>query len=107
MLVVDAAGPEMIVVSGRLASTVHVHSSGDMSMTPNGVTARTSRMCSPSVSPLRVYGFAHGRNWPRSSAHWNVAPFTFEEKTKFAVVPLSSPSGPMSMKVSGASTMVK
>jgi hypothetical protein len=107
VLVVDAGGPDTIVVLGRLPSTAHDHSSGDVSTTPIGVMERTSSRCSPSVSPVSAYGFSHSTNGPRSSAHSNVAPCTLEEKAKLAVEPLNSPSGPMSMNVSGASTMVK
>src|SRR5687767_2394275 len=107
VLGVVAGGPDTIVVSGRPASTVHDHSSGDRSTTPSGVTARASSRCSPSVRFVSSYGFEHAANGPRSSAHSKVEPPTLEEKTKFAVLPLSSPSGPMSMNVSGASTMVK
>src|SRR5688572_31582934 len=99
VLVVVAGGPETIVVSGRPASTVHDHSSGDWSTTPIGVTARTSSRCSPSLRPVSSYGLGHATNGPRSSAHSKVEPLTLEEKTKFAVLPLNSPSGPMSMNV--------
>src|SRR5688572_28681647 len=87
VLVVDAGGPERIVVSGRPASTVHVHSSGVPSVMPYGVTARTSSRCSPSVSPVSAYGLGHAPNGPRSSAHSKLEPPTLEEKTNLAVEP--------------------
>src|SRR5687767_12766565 len=91
VLGVDAGGPDRMVVWGRLPSTVHDHSSGDMSTTPNGVTDLTSRMCSPSLRTVSSYGLGQATNGPKSSAHSNVAPLTLEEKTNFAVEPLNSP----------------
>src|SRR5687768_16859077 len=69
VLVVEVGGPETISVSGTLPLTSQLHSSGVVSTTPYGVTERTSRMFSPSVRPLRLYGFEHGANGPRFSAH--------------------------------------
>ncbi|MFP2964290.1 hypothetical protein ACLEPN_42955 [Myxococcus sp. 1LA] len=51
---VTAAGPLTMVVSGAVASTVHVRVAGVGSTLPAASTARTARVCSPSSSP--VYG---------------------------------------------------
>ena len=63
-------------------------------------------MCSPSVASTRC-GESHGSNGPRSSAHWKVEPPIDDEKTNRAGPVTISPSGPMSIVVSGASTTVK
>ena len=61
VLVVDAGGPETIVVSGRLASTVHDHSSGVVSTTPNGRDrADLEDVLAVGQPGAAVYGFAHG-----------------------------------------------
>src|SRR5687767_3371051 len=57
VLVVEAAGPEVIVVSGATAgSTVHSHGSGVSSGSPCELMPRTSNMWSPSARLVYVFG---------------------------------------------------
>jgi hypothetical protein len=44
-------GPSVIVVSGAVPSTVHVHSAGDGSATPAVLRARARNVCGPSPRP--------------------------------------------------------
>src|SRR5918999_3692131 len=106
VLVVDAFGPETIVVSGRLVSVTQLHSSGVVSRMPSGVTERTSSMCSPSGRAGASYGDEQMKNGPRSMAHSNVEPPTVDENWKRAGPLMISASGPTSIVVSGASTTV-
>src|SRR5688572_9110587 len=103
VLVVVAFGPETIVVSGNPPAAVHDHSSIVWPTIPSGLTARTSRMCSPPVRPVSSYGDGQPANGPRSSAHSKVEPLTVEEKTNLAVEPLTSASGPETIVTTGAS----
>ena len=106
VLVVVAAGPETIVVSGTPWSTFHDHSSGVVSRIPYRLLARTSSVCSPSGRSPSRSGDAHGNQRPRSIAHSNVEPASVDEKTNLAGPLMISASGPMSIVVSGASTTV-
>ena len=49
---VGSAGPDMIVVSGAVRSTVQLKLAGDPSVFPAASVARTSNACAPSASPL-------------------------------------------------------
>ncbi len=83
VLVVDAGGPETIVVSGRLPSTSQLHSSGVMSRTPNGRhRADLEDVLAVGQPGQRRTGWRTAANGPRSSAHSKVEPLTVEEKTK-------------------------
>src|SRR5262249_39189345 len=59
-------GPEVIVVSGDVASTVHVRSAGVGSLLPARSVARTRNVCEPSTSPVYVVGELQGPNAPPS-----------------------------------------
>ncbi|HYZ29413.1 MAG TPA: hypothetical protein VE570_10185 [Thermoleophilaceae bacterium] len=50
-LVVVPAGPELIMVSGGVASTVHARVAGLGSTFPASSRARTLKLCTPSESP--------------------------------------------------------
>ena len=67
-------GPAVIEVSGGVVSTVKVRLAGVRSTFPAASSARTSKVCEPSVSATVVNGEVQAVNAPPSTRHWNVAP---------------------------------
>ena len=83
MLVVEAGGPDTIVVSGSWPSTSQLHSSGVVStIAVRAHRADLEHVLAVGEARSASYGFAQATNGPRSSAHSKVEPVTVEEKTK-------------------------
>ena len=57
---VATGGALTMVVSGGVASTVHVRDAGVGSTLPAASTARTNSVCEPSARPAKVTGSVHG-----------------------------------------------
>ena len=96
---VAADGPEVIVVSGAVASCVHSHRAGEASTLPARSTARTARLCSPSVSPASSCGKPQGSNEPPSRLHSKRASVSSAEKAKEVERSTESAPGPRSILV--------
>jgi hypothetical protein len=94
-------GPEVIVVSGGVVSTVNERLAGDGSGFAAASIARTAKVCGPSVNALVVKGDVHDLNAAPSTLHSNVEPVSLEEKPNCGVGLVVSPLGPESMDVSG------
>ena len=52
MLLVGPVGPDVIVVSGAVVSTVNVRVAGVASTLPAASIARTANVCSPAARPV-------------------------------------------------------
>ena len=101
--VVEALGPESIVVFGGVVSDgaviVHVCVAGLASVLPAASVARTLKLCEPALSPLYALGLVHDANEPESSLHSKVEPASLEEKANDAPVEVVDPLGPESIVV--------
>ena len=105
MLVVEAFGPDTIVVSGSRFGDVPAPLLGRRVDDPvRAHRADLEHVLAVGSASTRC-GEWHGSNGPRSSAHSKVEPPIVEEKTNRAGPVTISASGPMSMVVSGASTI--
>ena len=104
VLLVGPFGPEVMLVSGAVVSTVQVRLAGLASVFPAVSVAFTSKVCEPSDSPLYSFGEVQLSKAPLSSLHSKVALLSLEEKLKLAVVLLRVPEGPEVMLVSGEVT---
>ncbi len=69
----SAAGPVRRRVSGGAVSTVQDHVAGVGSALPAASTARTAKLCGPSVKPARLSGVVQEPKAAPSSEHSNVA----------------------------------
>ena len=98
---VTAGGPESMVVSGGIVSTVHVERAGVRSTLPAGSVARTPKLCVPSARPSYSAGELQVANGAASSEHSKLAPGSSAEKAKAAEALRVSASGPESMLVCG------
>ncbi len=96
------AGPAVISVTGGVVSMRQVRLAGVVSVLPAGSVARIRTVCSPSVSPVRTSGLAHGVNGAASSAQVNVAPASLAVKVMVAAADATSAAGPAVMVVAGA-----
>ncbi len=67
-------GPEVIVVSGAIVSTVNVRAAGVGSTLPAASSARTSSVCRPSARAEATCGDEQAANVPPSRRHWKLAP---------------------------------
>ena len=83
-------GPESIVVSGGVVSTVKVRVAGVGSVLPAASVALTSKVWGPSVSAATVSGLEQAEKASLSTRHSKVAPGS-EENSKLGV---GSPVGP-------------
>ena len=99
--VLDAAGPEVIVVSGGVVSTVNPRLAGVASVFPCSSVARTSKVCAPSANAAVVVGDVHADHAPPSTRHSNVAPAS-EVNENVGVLSPVVPLGPAVIVVSGA-----
>ena len=99
--VLDAAGPEVIVVSGGVVSTVNPRLAGVASVFPCSSVARTSKVCAPSANAAVVVGELHADHAPPSTRHSNVAPAS-EVNENVGVLSPVVPLGPAVIVVSGA-----
>src|ERR671914_1130162 len=101
---VDAGGPEVIVVSGRVPSgpSAASHSYlvggswtiGSPSTVRRSLTPRTANSCSPSLTANATYGDVHGSNSAPSTAHSNVAFGSSAVKVKTACSSVLGAGGP-------------
>ena len=62
-------GAAVMVVSGALASTVHVRKAGEASTLPTASVARTFSVCEPSARPEKDSDAEHAAHAPASSWH--------------------------------------
>src|SRR4051794_5995519 len=83
-----SAGPDVIEVSGAVASTPNVRVAGDGSTLCAGSTARTANVCWPSESGPIASALEHDAKPPPSIAHSNVDPGSVAEKANVGVGPL-------------------
>src|SRR5687768_9940591 len=108
----SAGGADVMYVSGGAVSSdwmmSHSTMSGVESTTPEGLTARTWKSCGPTARPSTVCGDVHGVKSAPSREHSKsnrTMPFgSSPVNSKYAIVPVVSSSGPISMDVSGALT---
>jgi len=108
VLVVGFTGVAVMVVSGGVASTVHVLAfAGDLSVFPAGSVARTWKACFPSTKGAEVHGLVHAVKAAVSRLHSNVLPVTVEVKEKVALVLLVAVAGLEVIIVSGTGAMVQ
>lgn len=77
---VAAGGFDVMLVSGAVASIVHVYDAGDGSVLVAASIARTWNVWLPSPRPLYDFGFVHGAHEPESSLHSNVAGLSVDVK---------------------------
>lgn len=104
VVIVDpSAGPEVIVVSGGVASTVNVRVAGVGSGLPAGSVATTEKVWAPSDNGPIESGERHGAEAPPSMEHANVDPASVEPNSKVAVetVTVDPSAGPAVIVVSG------
>ena len=103
LVVLPAAGPPVMFVSGGVASTVKVRLAGVGSVLLAGSVARTSKVCAPSDSADVVNGVVQAAKAAASMRHWNVEPASVEVKVKVGVLSLVvlPAAGPPVMEVSG------
>src|SRR5262249_49391842 len=85
VLVVEAAGVDVSVVSGGAVRIDHVNEAGDESV-PVALTARTWNVWLPTASDAYACGDVHAAKAPPSIEHWKVAPVGDEVKLKLALV---------------------
>ena len=97
---VESGGPESILVSGGVASIVHVWRAGLGSSFPAASRARTSKACVPSPRPVYVAGEEQLVNAAPSSEHRNVELGSLE-KLKLAEELRTRPDGLSVIVVSG------
>jgi hypothetical protein len=95
-------GPESIVESAAVVSTVHVYASGVASVLPPASVALTRKVCEPSERPERFLGEVQTLKALPSRLHSNVAPASSEEKAKVAEALFVRDAGFVSMVVFGA-----
>ena len=103
------AGPELIVTAGATVSTVIVRVAGVASTLPAGSMARTSKVCEPSLRPMKLPGelqVVNAAGLVESIRHWNVAVPSGELKAQLALAVAMVPVGPLSMFVSGTTASV-
>jgi hypothetical protein len=101
---VTPLGPDVIVVSGAVASTVNEREAGVASTLPATSVALTSNVWPPSVSVAAVNGEVQLVHAPVSTRHWKVEPVSLEANWKPGVAELVSPDGPEEIVVCGAVT---
>ena len=96
-------GPESIVVSGGVVSTVKVLVAGVGSWFPAASSALNSAVWGPSVRPVKVFGLAQSVKGSESIWHWilAVSPAGSPLKVKVAWSVVMVPEGPESIVVSG------
>src|SRR5687767_4902364 len=82
-------------------STANWREAGVSSISPAPSFARTSIVCWPAASPVRLSGDSHAAQPPVSSRHSKPAPGSFEENENVGSGPVK-PEGPESTWVSGA-----
>ncbi len=97
---VRPAGPESMVVTGAVASTVKVREAGVASVLPTSSVARTSKVCWPSSSGSAVKGGSQSANGPESMRH-SKDEGSVELNAKVGVSSAVRPVGPDSIVVSG------
>jgi len=103
VLVVGFAGFAVMVVSGGVASTVHVLAfAGDLSVFPDRSVARTWKACFPSTKGAEVHGLVHAAKAAVSILHSKVLPASVEVKEKVARGLFVNGGGLEVMVVSGA-----
>src|SRR6185436_10252280 len=100
VLVVDAAGDDVIVVSGAEV-IVQVNEAGEGSV-PAPLTARTRKLWLPAASPEYACGLVHAVKLALSSEHWNVAPAGVVVKENVALVLVVEAAGDEVMVVSAS-----
>ena len=96
-----SAGPESMVVSGSVVSTVQVWEAGVASVLPAGSVAWTSKVWAPSARASSVWGLEQEAKPPASSWHSKVED-SLAEKLKVAEEELEGSAGPESMVVTGS-----
>jgi hypothetical protein len=97
---VGPLGPDVIVVSGGVASTVHVLAAGDGSTLPAWSIPCTANVRVASLSPVKLCGELQALNGAPLSEHANVAAASLVN-SKVATVADVSPEGPAVSVVSG------
>src|SRR5262249_31118600 len=95
------AGPERIVVSGGVRSTVKLHCAGVGSALPAGSAERAWTVCGASPT-LVVHWEVHPPQLPESTRHWKVAPGWGDVNPNETVALLPSTGGPEVAVVSAA-----
>src|SRR5688500_13171009 len=89
-LLVVAAGPDTIVVSGAVvsagASTVQLYPAGVASVLPAASVALTWKVWPPSARPVRLTGDVQAAKLAPSSLHSKVAPASSAVKVNVALV---------------------
>jgi hypothetical protein len=98
---VGPLGPDVIVVSGGVVSTVKALVAGVASVFPAASVARTESVYEPSRRDAGVYGEEHVENVTPSRAHANVEPASLDENVKVGVESAVAPVGPPVIAVSG------
>jgi hypothetical protein len=98
---VGPLGPDPIVVSGGVVSTVNGRLAGVASAFPAASLARTSKVYPPSARAAVVWGDVQDSNAPEPMRHWKLAPGSLEN-VNMGVVSFVEPVGPVSIAVSGA-----
>src|SRR5439155_3649939 len=88
MSCVTLDGPESMIVSGGIVSTIHVRAAGDGSTFPARSVARTLKVCEPWPRPVKlcVVDESHELNPAPSSEHVRVEPGSVAWKVKLAAV---------------------
>ena len=94
-------GPESIVVSGGVLSTVQVRLAGVGSGLPAGSVAPDGEGVRPSARPLYALGEVHPAGAPPSSVQAKVEPVSLALNANVADAEPSVPDGPESIVVSG------
>jgi len=82
---VGSAGPEPIVVSGAVRSTIQVYEAGVGSTLPTASVALTWNVCAPAARPVYVVGLVQA-DATASTVHWNVDPALLELNVNVALV---------------------
>ena len=99
--VVVPVGPDVMVVSGAVVSTVKARLAGEASTLPAASIARTSNVCGPSLSADVVNGVVQAAKVPASTRHWKVESAWLEVKENVGVLSFVGPDGPAVIVVSG------
>ena len=96
----SAGGPEVMVVSGGVVSTVHEYVAGVGSVLPAASRARTWKVWLPSARPVYAAGLVQPVKAVPSMEHWKDAPAS-ELKSNVALESVDGLSGIEAMVVSG------
>src|SRR5439155_25329278 len=94
LLVVPPEGPEVIVASGAVVSTVQVRVASVASVFPAWSVARTANVWVVSERLPYVWGELQAVKLPPSSLHSKLEPDSLEVKENVASVELVGPDGP-------------